>query len=242
MAEPGDPKGPAGVNDDQDLDDLVGFASPRALAGQPREAQAEPVITPVFAPAVEAVEEREPDLFDPPEPADPGPFERTETFGAPLETRFSADRKRREQAQTASGPSVGASAQAPVAAMREALVREDLAERRAAPPPAPMGLYAIYVLILLAVPTFGASAILALLAVTVRRASDDALARSHFIYQQRTLWIAAVTAVVGALLVVINIGVFVLFLLALWLLARGASGVWKLKDGKPVANPRTLLF
>ncbi|MFW8695769.1 hypothetical protein ACOI9Y_34910, partial [Mesorhizobium japonicum] len=60
--------------------------------------------------------------------------------------------------------------------------------------------------------------------------------------QQRTLWIAAVTAVVGALLVVVNVGVFVLFLLALWVLARGASGVWKLKDGKPVANPRTLLF
>lgn len=242
MAEPGDPKGPAGVNDDQDLDDLVGFASPRALAGQPRETQAEPVITPVFAPAAEPVEEREPDLFDPPEPADPGPFDRTETFGAPLETRFSADRNRRARAPNSPVQPVGASAQAPVAAMREALVREDLAERRAAPAPAPMGLYAIYVLILLAVPTFGASAVLALLAVTVRRASDDALARSHFIYQQRTLWIAAVTAVVGALLVVINVGVFVLFLLALWVLARGASGVWKLKDGKPVSNPRTLLF
>lgn len=230
MAEPGDPKGPAGVNDEQDLDDLVGFASPRALAGRAREAEAGRVITPEFAPPAQSVDEREPDLFDPPEPADPGPFDRTETFGAPLETRFSADRKRRGRAAE------------PVAAMREALAQEEQAERRAAPPTAPMGLYAIYVLILLAVPTFGASAVLALLAVTVRRATDDALARSHFIYQQRTLWTAAVAAVAGGVLVVVNIGVFVLFLLALWVLARGATGVWKLKDGKPIANPRTWLF
>lgn len=259
MAEPGDPKGPAGVNHDQDLDDLVGFASPRALAGQPREAQSDAIITPVFTPTDDPVDEREPDLFDPPEPApltpafaepveplEPGPFDRTETFGAPLETRFSADRKRRARGQTEPQtqfqPDRPVPSAAPVAAMREALAREEQAERKASAPAAPMGLYAIYVLILLAVPTFGASAVLALLAVTVRRASDDALARSHFIYQQRTLWIAAVTAVVGALLVVVNVGVFVLFLLALWVLARGASGVWKLKDGKPVANPRTLLF
>lgn len=270
MAEPGDPKGPAGVNDEHDLDDLVGFASPASLAGRAREqeAKASDIVTPVFASEPkrepEPLDEREPDLFDPPEPPplipsfdteafpplEPGPFDRTETFGAPLETRFSADRKRQAQEQAQeqtqvepqAKPYVASPAQAPVAAMRDALTREDRAERRAQTPPAPMSLYAIYVLILLAVPTFGAAALIALLAVTVRRATDDALARSHFVYQKRTLWIATVAAVVGAVLVVFNFGVFVLFLLALWVLARGASGVWKLKDGKPIPNPRTWLF
>ena len=108
--------------------------------------------------------------------------------------------------------------------------------------PAPMSLYAVYVLILLAVPTLGLSAVLALLAVTGRDGPDEPLAGSHFVYQQRTLWSAAVAAVLGGLLVIVNIGVFVLFLLALWVLARGAFGVLRLKAGRPIDNPRSWLF
>ncbi|WAC60754.1 DUF4870 family protein [Brevundimonas sp. SL130] len=108
--------------------------------------------------------------------------------------------------------------------------------------PAPMSLYAVYVLILLAVPTLGLSALLALLAVTGRDGPDEPLAGSHFVYQQRTLWSAAVAAVLGGLLVIVNIGVFVLFLLALWVLARGAFGVMRLKAGRPIDNPRSWLF
>ena len=46
----------------------------------------------------------------------------------------------------------------------------------------------------------------------------------------------------AALLVIVNIGVFVLFLLALWVLARGVFGVMRLKAGRPIDNPRTWLF
>ena len=49
-------------------------------------------------------------------------------------------------------------------------------------------------------------------------------------------------AVVGALLIVVNIGVLVLFALAIWVLARGAFGVLKLKSGQAVPNPRSWLF
>lgn len=109
-------------------------------------------------------------------------------------------------------------------------------------PTAPMSLYAVYVLILLAVPTLGVSAVLALLAVTGRDGPDEPLAAGHFVYQQRTLWSAAVAAVLGGLLVIVNIGVFVLFLLALWVLARGVFGVLRLKAGRPIDNPRSWLF
>lgn len=104
--------------------------------------------------------------------------------------------------------------------------------------PAPMGLYAVYALILFAVPTFGASALLGLLAVTGRDAPADPLATSHFTYQQRSLWAAAVAAAAGAILIVVGMGVFVLFLTAIWLLARGAAGVLKLKAGRAIADPR----
>lgn len=100
-----------------------------------------------------------------------------------------------------------------------------------------MNLYANYALILFAVPTLGVSALVGLLAVTGREPPADPVARSHFIYQQRTLWAAAVVALLGAILVVVNIGVFVLFALAVWTLVRGAVGVFRLKAGRPIPDP-----
>ncbi|WP_395946046.1 hypothetical protein [Brevundimonas sp.] len=226
--------------DDHDHDAHVGFVSPSSLTGRMRSPQ--PAPTPAPEPAAAAA--REPDLFDPPEPgpvapalastpapapepvkAEPGPFDRTEPFGAPLETRFSADRERlARETQTAT------------AAARETFAK------RTEQPAVPMGLYAVYVLILLAVPTLGVSALVALLAVTGREGPQEPLAASHFIYQQRTLWSAAVAAALGAVLVIVNVGVFVLFVLALWTLARGAFGVMRLKAGHAIANPRSWLF
>lgn len=108
--------------------------------------------------------------------------------------------------------------------------------------PGAMSLYATYAMILFAVPTFGVSAVIGLLAVTGREPPADPVARSHFIYQQRTLWAGAVVALLGAILVVVNIGVFVLFALALWLLVRGAAGVFRLKSGRPIDDPRHWLI
>jgi len=115
--------------------------------------------------------------------------------------------------------------------------------RRQEPAPLPgggMGLYAVYALILFAVPTLGVSAVIGLFAVTGRAGPDDDLSSSHFIYQQRTLWAAAVAAVAGLILMAapFALGVPVLFLLALWMVLRGASGVWTLKSGRAIADPR----
>ena len=202
MPEPGDPKGPAGSEAD-DHDAHVGFVSPASLDGRAR------------APEPEPLPEREPDLFDPPEP---GPFQLS---GATTPTApFEMTRPR----------------PAPHAAVRETLAREDTAQD------APMSLYAVYVLILLAVPTLGLSALVALFAVTGRAGPSEPLAASHFVYQQRTLWGAAVAAVLGAILVVVNVGVVILFVLAIWVLARGAFGVLKLKSAQAVPRPRSWLF
>ncbi|MBU1385515.1 MAG: serine/threonine protein kinase [Alphaproteobacteria bacterium] len=103
-----------------------------------------------------------------------------------------------------------------------------------------MGLYAVYALILFAVPTLGVSAIIGLFAVTGRAGPEDPLSLSHFLYQQRTLWAAAVAVTVGLIffLVPFGLGPAIMFLAALWLVVRGASGVWALKAGRPIANPR----
>lgn len=103
-------------------------------------------------------------------------------------------------------------------------------------------LYATYALILLAVPTLGVSALLALLFVLGRDGPPDPVARSHFVFQQRTLYIAALAALLGAVLIIIGLGVFVLFVLAIWMMARGAVGVMKLKADRPIADPRKWLI
>jgi len=103
-----------------------------------------------------------------------------------------------------------------------------------------MGLYAVYALILFAIPTLGASAIIGLFAVTGRSGPDDPVSLSHFVYQQRTLWTAAVSVAVGLIffLVPFGLGPAIMFFAALWLVARGAAGVWALKAGRPIADPQ----
>ncbi len=109
----------------------------------------------------------------------------------------------------------------------------------AALPGGGLNLYSVYALILFAVPTVGVSAAIGLFAVTGRPRPEDDLSGSHFIYQQRTLWAAAVAAVVGVILLAapFALGVPILFALALWMVLRGAWGVWALKSGREIEDP-----
>lgn len=219
MAEPGDPNTPdtAGPtpSPEVDHDDLVGFSSPRSLEGRPRMT-AEP----------------DPDVMRAPEP-DPAPTEPAST----------------PQAEAA--PQV---VQGPAASPHPAQSQPDPSTppptpswaqetpRPGPPPSAALGdadsLFSVYALILFAVPTLGVSALIALVAVTGRPGPSGEAAMSHFIYQQRTLWAGAVAALLGAILIAVGLGVFVLFALAVWLILRGVSGVWALKAGRPIAIPR----
>lgn len=104
-------------------------------------------------------------------------------------------------------------------------------------PEGAVSLFAVYGLILFAVPTLGASALLALAAVMTREPPEHDLAASHFVYQKRTLLAAAAAAVLGVLLIVINLGVFVLFTMAVWVMVRGAVGVFRLKAGEAISRP-----
>lgn len=251
---------------DHDLDDLIGFTSPSALAGRERsgavdappaepepepdvvmapeaepevEPQAEPITAPeepVFVrppaptpPVVESVPEiePEPDLFEPrPRPAYVAP---------PLEP--------------AAPPIVPPAAVTPAwaietpppipAADRKTFGRADTPSE---PPEGAMGLYTIYALILFAVPTLGVSALIALFAITGRTEPQQALALSHHIYQKRSLWISAIAAALGVVLIAVNLGVFVLFVLALWVVVRGAAGVLALSANRPMKRPKSWLI
>ena len=225
MAEPGDPNAPQDPEvtaaEPHHDDDLIGFASPAALEGQTRAPVARPVEPePVVAP--------EPELFVPapgpivtpvPEVAAPTPIPTPPPAPEPI-PQWARETPLSEQ---------------PVGSFA----------RRGEQPAAvdgAMGVYAVYALILFAVPTLGVSAIIALVAVTGRAGPQGSIAASHFIFQQRTLWAGAVVALLGAILIAVGLGVFVLFVLAVWLILRGAGGVLKLKAGLPIARPRAWLF
>ncbi len=247
MAEPGDPSAP------DDHDDHVGFASPASLQGRPRtpgtpEAESDGQVRPgpasapepdLFSASVGASMAVEPPESRPPVTPDPSPIP-VASVAATIPVEPEPEPRPVEAAPAAAAPSA-----APVSAASifEPSPEFQARQRRRENPAIPgggMGLYAVYALILFAVPTLGVSAVIGLLAVTGRAGPEDPLSQTHFIYQQRTLWTAAVAVAVGLIffLVPFGLGPAIMFLAALWLVARGAAGVWALKAGRPIADPR----
>ena len=100
-----------------------------------------------------------------------------------------------------------------------------------------IGLSANYALILLTVPTFGVATLVGLVSVFFGSKPEDALGRSHYEYQKRTFIIAAASIVLGVMLIVVNVGVFVLFAMLVWTLYRGAKGLRALQQGQAIAQP-----
>jgi len=239
MAEPGDPNAP------DDHDDLIGFASPASLLGRartPEPPEPEPALRPepepdLFTASVAASLPVEPDPEPEPMTPDPSPTPIASVAASiPIEPEPEPATALPETPPVAAAPVAAASIFEP---SPEFSARQ---QRRETPaiPGGGMGLYAVYALILFSVPTLGVSAIIGLLAVTGRAGPEDRLSQSHFIYQQRTLWTAAVAVTVGVIffLVPFGLGPAIMFIAALWLVARGAAGVWSLKAGRPIADPR----
>lgn len=199
-----------------DHDDLIGFTSPSSLTGAERRTVASDPPAPKAARPDEPDEYDDRDLFDDPPRAQPA------RVAAPAPAPASDMPQWARETSRSARP-------APEAV-------------KAAPLEGAMGLYVVYAMILCAVPTLGASAAVGLLAVLMRPLPDQPLARSHALFQKRTLIFAAIGAVVGVVLIAVNMGVFVLFGLALWVLVRGAAGAMRLASGRPIANPNTLFL
>jgi uncharacterized membrane protein len=201
---------------EDEFDDQIGFCSPESVAGRPVERAPDPDFEPVDqAPEPEpATGASTPPVHDEPEPeAETPPLSEPNPHPEP----------------TAAAPTFVSRAE-----RRRALDEEPRDRLTWA--------LTIYALILFAVPTLGFSAIIGLLAVTGRTVNASPFLFSHYVYQQRTLWIAAIGALLALILIPVGLGVFVLFVLAVWTLARGVAGVWRLKNAQPISNPRTWLF
>lgn len=194
-----------------DDDDLIGFSSPASL-----EAQASPQ-----RPA------ETDDLF---EPAASVPIEPAVVTPAFATT---------PRAEPETAPAAAVSAGSIFEPSREFSTRKRSRNEDAPLPEGATGLFTTYALILFAVPTLGVSLLIALLFLRGRPAPEEAVARSHHDFQKRTV-LAGVAAGLGGIVLIaapFAVGVPVLFLLALWMLLRGAKGVLTLKDHHPIRRP-----
>lgn len=103
-------------------------------------------------------------------------------------------------------------------------------------------LYVGYALILFAVPTFGLAAAIGLLRAWRAPQPTTALARSHFIFQKRTLMASVAAIMAGGVLILVNVGVFVLFIMSVWTLVRGVLGLRALLLGQRIEQPLRLFY
>lgn len=243
------PVRPAPEPDPHAHDDLIGFTSPASLAGTGRQ----PLSSAAKATPVVEAPESEPVIAPFPQP---DPLIHAPTFASPSRTEVrteaspAAEAARDDELFLKPSP---VPAWAVVTPVEPAPVTSSQADRpkfgrTASAKPETVavdgatGLYTIYAMILFAVPTFGVAALIGLFMVWSKPKPEQPLARSHFEFQTRTLWIAAIAAVVGVVLIAVNLGVFVLFLMAVWVIVRGAWGVMTLAAGKPVLKPNTWLI
>lgn len=118
----------------------------------------------------------------------------------------------------------------------------DTRSRTPAVSPELASLYATYALILLAVPTFGVAAAIGLLRLWTKAPPVEPLAHSHFRFQRRTLVAAVASVVLGGLLIIVGVGVFVLFAMAVWTLVRGTLGLRCLLLGQAIRQPDRLFY
>lgn len=81
----------------------------------------------------------------------------------------------------------------------------------------------------------------AIVAVVINYVKKDEVAgtwlESHFRWQIRTFWFGLLWGVIGALLLVVVVGWFILVADAIWIIYRIVKGWLNLNDGKPMPAP-----
>ncbi|MGM0586381.1 MAG: DUF4870 family protein [Pseudomonadota bacterium] len=81
------------------------------------------------------------------------------------------------------------------------------------------------------------TALAGLILAYVKRGGPDPVAESHYKFQIRSFWMGLLAVVVGGALAFVLIGYLVLLAWIVWALFRFITGLLKLLDGLPVADP-----
>ena len=99
----------------------------------------------------------------------------------------------------------------------------------------------VYVLYLVGL-VVGVTMVVGVVWAYVARGDSEDWLRTHFRYQVRTFWLAALYVVIGVALLLVGIGVLVLLAVFLWWIVRCVKGLRQLERRQPVENVETWLF
>ncbi|MDP2123046.1 MAG: hypothetical protein Q8J92_01565 [Parvibaculum sp.] len=88
----------------------------------------------------------------------------------------------------------------------------------------------------------GITTIAGVIVAYLKRGESTPAAASHLTFLIRTFWIGLLFAVVGAVTMMIMIGMLILLATVVWALIRLIKGIMLAMDGKPVPDPETWLW
>ena len=96
----------------------------------------------------------------------------------------------------------------------------------------------IYILYLAGL-VIGISGLIGIVLAYINRGKSEAWIETHYSWLIRTFWIGLLYAMISAVLLLLFIGVFLLFAVAVWFIARCIVGLQALSRGEPIAKPQS---
>jgi uncharacterized membrane protein len=99
----------------------------------------------------------------------------------------------------------------------------------------------IYILYLAGL-VIGISGLVGIVLAYINRGKAEAWVDTHYTFLIRTFWIGLLYALIACVLMLVLIGMFLLFAVAVWFIARCIIGLQAIGRGEPVRNPQSWLI
>ncbi len=99
----------------------------------------------------------------------------------------------------------------------------------------------IYILYLAGL-VIGVSGIVGIVLAYVNRGKAGGFVESHYTFLIRTFWIGLLYALISIVLMMLVVGFLLMFVVAVWFIARCVLGLQALQRGEPVKNPQSWLL
>ena len=99
----------------------------------------------------------------------------------------------------------------------------------------------IYILYLAGL-VIGVSGIVGIVLAYVNRGKTGGFVESHYTFLIRTFWIGLLYALISVVLMMLVVGFLLMFVVAVWFIARCVLGLQALQRGEPVKNPQSWLL
>ena len=96
----------------------------------------------------------------------------------------------------------------------------------------------IYILYLAGL-VIGVSGLIGIVFAYLNRGKSEPWIETHYTWLIRTFWIGLLYGLIACVLMVVFIGMFLLFAVAVWFIARCIVGLQALSRGDPVAKPQS---